>query len=60
MSQAPPGLPPEGPADPRTRRVAAQLRRGDEVIDRRELLAIEEPLEIRVRLAGEAQSGGWR
>jgi FdhD protein len=55
VSQAPPGLPPEGPADPRTRRVAAQLRRGDEVIDRRELLAIEEPLEIRVRLAGEAQ-----
>ena len=51
MSEAPP----EGPVDPRTRRVAARLRRGDEVIDRRELLAIEEPLEIRVRLAGEAE-----
>lgn len=51
MSEAPPEL----PVDPRTRRVAARLRRGDEVIDRRELLAIEEPLEIRVRLAGEAE-----
>ena len=51
MSEAPP----EGPVDPRTRRVAARLRRGDEVIDRRELLAIEEPLEIRVRLSGEAR-----
>lgn len=51
MSEAPP----EPPVDPRTRRVAARLRRGDEVIDRRELLAIEEPLEIRVRLAGAAE-----
>ena len=51
MSESPPDV----PVDPRTRRVAARLRRGDEVIDRRELLAIEEPLEIRVRLAGEAR-----
>lgn len=41
------------PVDPRTRRVAASLRRGGEVIDRRELVALEEPLEIRVRVSGE-------
>lgn len=37
--------------DPRTHPVAAVLRRGDEVVARDELLAVEDPLEIRVCLA---------
>ncbi len=44
-----------GPVDPRTRAVAARLWRGGEGSERQELLAVEEPLEIRVRLVGDVE-----
>lgn len=49
----PADVPAELAVDVRTRRVAASLWRGEAVVERRELVAREEPLAIRVRLSGE-------